>query len=75
MKVEIVKDNNPSKPSLYTNDDNTIIILAINISNSSNMAGTVCYSKNNEYEIGFYDIDWDKNSFHLFNGKVILSNE
>lgn len=75
MKVEIVKDNNPSKPSLYTNDDNTIIILAINIPNSSNMAGTVCYSKNNEYEIGFYDIDWDKNSFHLFNGKVILSNE
>ena len=75
MKVEIVKDNNPSKPSLYTNDDNTIIILALNISNSSNMAGTVCYSKNNEYEIGFYDIDWDKNSFHLFNGKVILSNE
>jgi len=75
MKVEIVKDNNPSKPSLYTNDDNTIIILAINISNSSNMAGTVCYSKNNEYEIGFYGIDWDKNSFHLFNGKVILSNE
>lgn len=75
MKVEIVKDNNPSKPSLYTNDDNTVIILAINISNSSNMAGTVCYSKNNEYEIGFYDIDWDKNSFHLFNGKVILSNE
>lgn len=66
MKVEIVKDNNPSKPSLYTNDDNTIIILAINIPNSSNMAGTVCYSKNNEYEIGFYDIDWDKNSFHLF---------
>ena len=75
MKVEIVKDNNPSKPSLYTNDDNTIIILALNISNSSNMAGTVCYSKNNEYEIGFYDIDWDKNSFHLFNGKVKLSNE
>lgn len=75
MKVEIVKDNNPSKPSLYTNNDNTIIILAINIPNSSNMAGTVCYSKNNEYEIGFYDIDWDKNSFHLFNGKVILSNE
>lgn len=75
MKVEIVKDNNPSKPSLYTNDDNTIIILAINIPNSSNMAGTVCYSKNNEYEIGFYDMDWDKNSFHLFNGKVILSNE
>lgn len=29
MKVEIVKDNNPSKPSLYTNNDNTIIILAI----------------------------------------------
>lgn len=75
MKVEIVKDNNPSKPSLYTNDDNTVIILAINIPNSSNMAGTVCYSKNNEYEIGFYDIDWDKNFFHLFNGKVILSNE
>lgn len=75
MKVEIVKDNNPSKPSLYTNNDNTIIILAINIPNSSNMAGTVCYSKNDEYEIGFYDIDWDKNSFHLFNGKVILSNE
>lgn len=75
MKVEIVKDNNPSKPSLYTNNDNTVIILAINIPNSSNMAGTVCYSKNNEYEIGFYDIDWDKNSFHLFNGKVILSNE
>lgn len=75
MKVEIVKDNNPSKPSLYTNDDNTIIILAINIPNSSNMAGTVCYSKNNEYEIGFYDMGWDKNSFHLFNGKVILSNE
>ena len=49
MKVEIVKDNNPSKPSLYTNDDNTVIILAINIPNSSNMAGTVCYSKNNEY--------------------------
>nr|DAJ30063.1 MAG TPA: hypothetical protein [Caudoviricetes sp.] len=75
MKVEIVKDNNPSKPSLYTNNDNTIIILAINIPNSSNMAGTVCYSKDDEYEIGFYDIDWDKNSFHLFNGKVILSNE
>lgn len=75
MKVEIVKDNNPSKPSLYTNNDNTIIILAINIPDSSNMAGTVCYSKNDEYEIGFYDIDWDKNSFHLFNGKVILSNE
>lgn len=75
MKVEIVKDNNPSKPSLYTNNDNTIIILAINILNSSNMAGTVCYSKDDEYEIGFYDIDWDKNSFHLFNGKVILSNE
>ena len=52
-----------------------LLFLAINISNSSNMAGTVCYSKNNEYEIGFYDIDWDKNSFHLFNGKVILSNE
>lgn len=75
MKVEIVKDNNPSKPSLYTNNDNTIIILAINIPNSSNMAGTVCYSKDDEYEIGFYDIDWDKNSFHLFNGKVILSNK
>lgn len=75
MKVEIVKDNNPSKPSLYTNNDNTIIILAINIPNSSNMAGTVCYSKDDEYEIGFYDIDWDKNFFHLFNGKVILSNE
>lgn len=28
MKVEIVKDNNPSKPSLYTNDDNTIIIFS-----------------------------------------------
>lgn len=39
------------------------------------LVGTVCYSKNNEYEIGFYDMDWDKNSFHLFNGKVILSNE
>lgn len=52
-----------------------LLFLAINIPNSSNMAGTVCYSKNNEYEIGFYDIDWDKNSFHLFNGKVILLNE
>lgn len=75
MKVEIVEQKDNTKPSLYTNNDNTVIILAINILNSSNMAGTVCYSKNNEYEIGFYDIDWDKNSFHLFNGKVILSNE
>ena len=75
MKVEIVEQKDNTKPPLYTNNDNTVIILAINIPNSSNMAGTVCYSKNNEYEIGFYDIDWDKNSFHLFNGKVILSNE
>ncbi len=75
MKVEIVEQKDNIKPSLYINNDNTVIILAINIPNSSNMVGTVCYSKNNEYEIGFYDIDWDKNSFHLFNGKVILSNE
>lgn len=70
MKVEIVKDNNPSKPSLYINNDNTIIILAINILNSSNMAGTVCYSKDDEYEIGFYDIDWDKNRWNKFSNGI-----
>ena len=73
MKVEIIQKDN-IKPSLYINNDNTVIILAIMI--NGYLVGTVCYSKNNEYEIGFfYDIDWDKNSFHLFNGKVILSNE
>ena len=72
MKVEIIQKDN-IKPSLYINNDNTVIILAI--MNNEYLVGTVCYSKNNEYEIGFYDMDWDKNSFHLFNGKVILSNE
>lgn len=72
MKVEITQKDN-IKPSLYINNDNTVIILAIMI--NGYLVGTVCYSKNNEYEIGFYDMDWDKNSFHLFNGKVILSNE
>lgn len=72
MKVEIIQKDN-IKPSLYINNDNTVIILAIMI--NGYLVGTVCYSKNNEYEIGFYDIDWDKNFFHLFNGKVILSNE
>lgn len=72
MKVEIIQKDN-IKPSLYINNDNTVIILAIMI--NGYLVDTVCYSKNNEYEIGFYDMDWDKNSFHLFNGKVILSNE
>lgn len=72
MKVEIIQKDN-IKPSLYINNDNTVIILAIMI--NGYLVGTVCYSKNNEYEIGFYDTDWDKNSFHLFNDKVILSNE
>lgn len=49
MKVEIVEQKDNTKSPLYTNNDNTVIILAINIPNSSNMAGTVCYSKNNEY--------------------------
>lgn len=73
MKIKIVEQKDNIKPSLYINNDNTVIILAIMI--NGYLVGTVCYSKNNEYEIGFYDMDWDKNSFHLFNGKVILSNE
>lgn len=73
MKTEIIEQKDNIKPSLYINNDNTVIILAIIA--GGNLVGTVCYSKNNEYDIGFYDMDWDKKSFHLFNGKVILSNE
>lgn len=53
MKVEIIQKDN-IKPSLYINNDNTVIILAIMI--NGYLVGTVCYSKNNEYEIGFFMI-------------------
>lgn len=46
MKVEIIQKDN-IKPSLYINNDNTVIILAIMI--NGYLVGTVCYSKNNEY--------------------------
>lgn len=47
MKVEIVEQKDNIKPSLYINNDNTVIILAIMI--NGYLVGTVCYSKNNEY--------------------------
>ena len=73
MKTEIIEQNDIMKPSLYINNDNTVIILGKMV--NGYLIGTVCYSKTNEYELGFDDVDWDKKSFHLFNGKVILSNE
>ena len=51
MKIEIVEQKDNIKPSLYINNDNTVIILAIMINRY--LVDTVCYSKNNEYEIGF----------------------
>lgn len=57
-------------PCLMISNDRLIIVLMID-----NEIGTVVYSNDDNYNIGYYDEDWDMEELEIYNGKLELSNE
>lgn len=71
MNIKLIETNTkPKFPSLMISTDGTIILLMLDDS-----FGTVIYSTDKDYRVGYYDDNWDINDFKYYTGKIELSNE
>lgn len=73
MKAEIIEQFRDGEFALYTNEDKSLILIATKV--GAYLHGTVCFSTQKEYKIGYYTEEWFALNFTITNDKVVLSNE
>lgn len=73
MKAEIIEQFRDGEFALYANEDKSLILIATKV--GAYLHGTVCFSTQKEYKIGYYTEEWFAFNFTITNDKVVLSNE
>lgn len=73
MKAEIIEQFRDGEFALYANEDKSLILIATKV--GAYLHGTVCFSTQKEYKIGYYTEEWFALNFTITNDKVVLSNE
>ena len=72
-KAKLIDKYKDGEYALYANEDKSLILIATKV--GAYLHGTVCFSTNKEYKIGYYSEDWFAFKFTISSDKVILSNE
>lgn len=73
MKAEIIEQFRDGEFALYANEDKSLILIATKV--GAYLHGTVCFSTQKEYKIGYYSEEWFAFGFTITSDKVVLSNE
>lgn len=73
MKAEIIEQFRDGEFTLYANEDKSLILIATKV--GAYLHGTVCFSTQKEYKIGYYSEEWFAFNFNISRDKVVLSNE
>lgn len=73
MKAEIIEQFRDVEFALFVNKDKTLILIATKV--GAYLHGTVCFSTQKEYKIGYYSEEWFAFNFTITSDKVVLSNE
>lgn len=73
MKAEIIEQFRDGEFALYANEDKSLILIATKV--GAYLHGTLCFSTQKEYKIGYYSEEWFAFNFNISSDKVILSNE
>lgn len=72
MKAEIIEQAKDLEYALYENGDKSIFLIATKV--GAYLHGTVCFSTQKEYKIGYYSEEWFAFNFTISSDKVVLSN-
>lgn len=72
MKAEIIEQAKDLEYALYENEDKSLILIATKV--GAYLHGTVCFSPQKEYKIGYYSEEWVAFNFTISSDKVVLSN-
>lgn len=72
MKAEIIEQFRDGEFALYANEDKSLILIATKV--GAYLHGTVCFSPQKEYKIGYYSEEWVAFNFTISSDKVVLSN-
>ena len=73
MKAEIIEQFRDGEFALYANEDKSLILIATKV--GAYLHGTVCFSTQKEYKIGYHTEEWFSFGFTISSDKVVLSNE
>ena len=71
MKVEIVEQAKDFKYALYATEDKSLILIATKV--GAYLHGTVYFSPQKEYKIGYYREEWVAFNFTISSDKVVVS--
>lgn len=72
MKEEIIEQAKDLGYALYANEDKSLILIATKV--GAYLHGTVYFSTQKEYKIGYYGKEWFAVNFTISSDKVVLSN-
>ena len=72
MKAEIIEQAKDLEYALYANEDKSLILIATRV--GAYLHGTVYFSPQKEYKIGYYSEEWVAFNFTISSDKVVLSN-
>ena len=71
MKAEIIERAKYLEYALYANEDKSLILMATKV--GAYLHGTVYFSTQKEYKIGYYGEEWIAFNFTISSDKVVLS--
>lgn len=72
MKAEIIEQAKDLGYALYATEDKSLILIATRV--GAYLHGTVYFSTQKEYKIGYYREEWVAFNFTISSDKVVLSN-
>lgn len=72
MKAEIIEQFRDGEFALYATGDKSLILIATRV--RAYLHGTVYFSPQKEYKIGYYGEEWFAYNFTISSDKVVLSN-